>query len=331
MDILTALFSGLLAAFTPCVIVLIPALIYRFSNEKKPIPEIIKFSLSFLIVYILSALFLAELFSSQIRYGLQLGLGILFIVMGILALLKRFNPLNFHLIKNTWLFGIVFAIIISVNPCVFAYLGILLGTTNTTMLPINMTAFAIGLLLPALVVAIFGNKLLTKINKASKIMHHVSNLMNGLLIIIGAYMIYTIKNLGKSDIIVTGLLLILTFIIILRSFYFLQGKKQLLKLKNILLFTALIIILLAITFHCDSHIKKNTYDALDPDTNPFHINNALQTQTITETPQPTCSSNVTTCKVCTRCITIFSLGALIGFLAILLTHHWPKSLNKQKP
>ena len=318
MDILTALISGILAAFTPCVIVLIPALIYRFSNETKPAREITKFSVSFLLFYVLSALFIAQLLSSTIKYGLQLGLGILFIVLGILALMKKFNPLNFQLIKNTWLFGLVFALIVSVNPCVFAYLGVLLGTTNTMMLPITMIAFAIGVLLPSIVIAIFGNKLLTKINKASKVLHHVSTGMNALLIAIGAYMIYTVKYLGHSDIIVTGLMLLITFLVILRSFYFLQGKKQIIKLKNILLFAALIIILLAVVYHCDAHIRKTNLE--EPTENPFHLDNVLQ-QPNTSTG-PTCSANVKECKVCMRCINVFAMGTLLGFLAILAANKW---------
>jgi len=327
MDIITALISGILAAFTPCVIVLIPVLIYRFSNETKPAREIIKFSISFLLFYVISALFIAQLLSSTIKYGLQLGLGILFIVLGILALIKRFNPLNFQLIKNTWIFGLVFALIVSVNPCVFAYLGILLGTTSTIMLPITMIAFAIGVLLPSIIIAIFGNKLLTKINKASKILHHVSTGMNILLITIGVYMIYTIKDLGHSDILVTGLMLLITFLVILRSFFFLQGKKQLMKLKNILLFVALIIILLAVVYHCNTHIKKNTDPVNDPTINPFHIDNALGHNNYQKETQPTCSANIKKCKICMRCITVFGLGTLLGFLAILAANKWKNKID----
>lgn len=319
MDLFTSLLSGVLAAFTPCVIVLIPALIYRFSNEKNTTKEILKFSASFLIVYILSALFLAELLSSKVRYGLQLGLGLLFIVMGVLALLKRFNPLNFQLVKNTWLFGLIFALIVSVNPCVFAYLGILLGTTGPMMIPFAMTMFAVGILLPAVVVAVFGNKLLTKIHKAGKIMHHISNWMNVLLIAIGTYMIYTVRHLGESDIIITGIILLLTFIIILRSFYFLQGKKEILKIKNILLFVSLIIILLAVVFHCNTHIRMNTPVAEDPNQNPFHIDNLNNNY---ELETATCSADLMECVVCKRCISIFAVGVILGFLAILAANKW---------
>ncbi len=322
MNILASLISGILAAFTPCVIVLIPALIYRFSNEKKPLIEIIKFSVAFLIVYAFSAIFLAKLLSSSFRYGLQLGLGLLFIIMGFLALINKFNPLSFQLIKNTWLFGLVFALIISVNPCVFAYLGILMGTTSNFLLPFSMLAFAIGLVIPAVVIAIFGNQLLSKINKAGKIMHKISNGMNFLLIGIGIYMLYSIKHFGSKDILVTGLMLLLTFIIILRSFYFLEGKKQLLKLKNIILIVALLIILFAVVFHCNAHIKQNnTQDKFSAENNPFNINNFLnKTTNNIKSETPTCGGNVTSCKVCTRCVTIFSIGTLLGFLAIFLTY-----------
>lgn len=315
MNIGTAFLSGILAAFTPCVVVLIPALVYRFSNnEKKPVWAISQFALSFVIVYILSALFLSELLSSSFRFGIQLGVGILFVVMGILALLKRFNPLQFQLIKQPWLFGLVFALLVSVNPCVFAYLGLLLGTTSSIMLPFAMGAFAIGILLPSVLVAVFGYSLLHRIRKAQKVLHHISTAMNWLLIAMGIYMIYTIKHLGTTDILVTGILLLITFVIILRSFFLIKKKPQ---FQHIILFIALLIILAAIVFHCDAHVKKNELE----ENNPFHIDNLANEQS----PSPTCSSEVGECEVCQRCIIIFSIGGVLGFLAILFTHYfWKK-------
>jgi cytochrome c biogenesis protein CcdA len=319
MSILTAFISGLLAAFTPCVIVLIPALVYRFSHqEKKPLRSFVLFTISFLLVYLISALFLAELFTSTIRYGLQLGLGLLFVIFGVLALLNRFNPLQFQLIKNPLLFGLVFALIVSVNPCVFAYLGVLLSTTSSTLLLPSMLFFALGLLLPSIVFATFGKTLLFKVKQASKLMHRVSQGMNALLIIMGIYMIYTIKMLGQTDILITGILLLITFLIILRSFFFLQGPKHFKQLEHIALFVALFLIMVSAVFHCSAHIHKNTQKDLDT-SNPFLIDN-LQNPSFQET-QPTCNAQVNDCDVCRRCIIIFAAGAILGFGTIVLTHH----------
>lgn len=326
MNLLAALFSGILAAFTPCVIVLIPALLYRFSgNEKKPLIAILQFVISFLLVYVVSALFLSELFSSAIRYGLQLGIGLLFVVLGTLALLKRFNPLQFGLIKNPFLFGLVFALVVSVNPCVFAYLGLLFSTTATVMLIPNMLLFAIGILLPSLVFALFGKTLLYKVRKASKVMHHITQGMNILLIIMGAYMMYTIRHLEQTDILVTGLLLVITFIIVLRSFFFLQGLKRFKRTENIILFIALLLILFSAVFHCATHLRANTQKNIDAH-NPFHIDNIGEQ----DSAQPTCSSNVQECHICTRCVIVFAGATVLGFIAIALTHSYNLHSRKNK-
>ncbi len=329
MDPYTSFLSGILAAFTPCVVILIPALIYRFSNsgEKKPWLSIIKFAASFLVVYVISALFLAELFSSSLRYGLQLGLGLLFIVMGILALLKKFNPLQFQLIKSPYLFGLAFALIVSINPCVFAYLGLLFATTSSHLLVLSMVTFAIGLLLPALFFAIFGKTLLTKIKRANKVMHHVAQGMNILLVLIGIYMMYTVKHFGGSDVLVTGILLAVTFGIILRSFFIIQGVKSLKKLENIILFIALIIILFAVVFHCNAHIQTNTTQEEIDAENPFLINNNGQSL---NAEHPTCSANVADCVVCKRCISVFAMGSILGFLAIVFTRFYTVRRHRKK-
>jgi len=323
MNPYAALLSGILAAFTPCVVVLIPALIYRFSNtgDKKPWLAIGQFTLSFLIVYIISALFLAKLFSSTVRYGLQLGIGLLFVVLGVLALLRRFNPLQFQLIKNPFIFGLVFALLVSVNPCVFAYLGVLFATTHSQMLVVSMLAFAIGLLIPSLFFAIFGKALLTKIKRAQKIIHHVSQGMNVLLVFIGIYMIYTIKHLAHTDILVTGFFMLLTFAVVIRSFFILQGPKRFRRIENIVLFAALLIILFAVVFHCDAHLRMNASAADIDANNPFHIDNLAKTNVPV---QATCSAHVEDCEICQRCILIFALGSVLGFLAIVGTRIYTK-------
>ena len=180
-----------------------------------------------------------------------------------------------------------------------------------------MGAFAIGILLPAVLVALFGYSLLHRIRKAQKVLHHISSAMNWLLIFLGAYMIYTIKQLGTTDIIITGILLLLTFVVILRSFFLIRKKP---KPQHIVLFIALLIILSAVVFHCGAHIKRNEVEQK----NPFLIDN-LNAQ---ENENPTCSANIGDCKVCTRCVIIFSIGGLLGFLAILSTHYFCKKINK---
>ncbi len=322
MILISAFLSGVLAAFTPCIIVLIPALIYRFTQkEKHPWLAAGQFVIAFLVFYAVIALFVTELLSSTIKHGFQLGIGILFIALGGLALAKRINPLSFPLIKNPLLFGLIFAIIASVNPCTLAYFGIVVSTAaNNGMLLISTLLFAIGLLLPAAAFTIFGKTLFDKARKTSKIMHHLNNLMNVLLIVMGLYIIYTIKNLNKYDIIAASVLLIITFIVILRAFQFFYTWDKILTLPNILLLLVLILIVGAGIFHCNNHIIDNTN--IPPgveDTSIYYEGNPfLEAQ---EPVHASCSANIGGCVVCKRCIALFGIAAILGTAAIILTYY----------
>jgi cytochrome c biogenesis protein CcdA len=323
MNLILAFLSGLVAAFTPCVIILIPALLYSFfpqettnlNNENirgknenatkiglktkkisKIIP-VIAFVLSFVFTYSVFAVFLKTLLTSSIKYGLQLGIGILFVVLGILSLIGKFNPLSFPLIKNKWLFGALFAIIISINPCTFAYLGVLLGTTQTASLVLTLVIFSLGLLTPSLLFLFFGKKLLQKVKRLGKITHAMDVGMNILLIAIGAYLMFTIKSFGIFDVHISGALLLVTFVILLRAFYFLHGWNELKNPIHIALFIALIIISLAILLHCRGGVQHN------PDTyvSPFS-NQTISGNDFGAGSEGQCSANVTTCSICRRCM-----------------------------
>ncbi|MGM5480459.1 MAG: cytochrome c biogenesis protein CcdA [Nanobdellota archaeon] len=305
MNILAIFLSGILTAFTPCVIILIPALVYRFSQEKTS--DILKqgglFIASFLGMFILAGGILDQVLDSTFKYGFQLGVGILFVVLGILALKNKFNPLQFPLIKNPILFGLVFAIVTAINPCTFAYVGII-STISTNMLA-TLLVFALGLLLPSIVFLIFGTHLIAKIKKAVKVIHYVNLVMNILLIGMGIYLILTIQSFGFADVIITSILLLLTFIVILRSYYVFSNKKTLLTIRTALLFLALIGIIIASIIHCNHFITTNT----DPSANsPFLEESNNQ--------QPTCNQHQETCQTCNRCKILFSISVIIGFLAV---------------
>ena len=81
------------------------------------------------------------------------------------------------------------------------------------------------------------------------------------------------------------------------------------------------VILFAVVFHCNAHIRLNVQEQNIDANNPFHIDN-LGKEVVTN--QPTCSSNVQDCVVCQRCIIVFAIGSIFGFFAILLTRLYTK-------
>ncbi len=313
MAIWASFLAGILAAFTPCILVLFPALVYRFTETKKEdlARELTGFTISFIGTFFVVAMFLSKILSSMVKEGFQLGIGLLFVVLAILALTKRLNPLQFPLIKNSLLFGFLFAIIASVNPCAFAYLGIV-ASTQTTTLVLSFIAFAVGLLIPSILFALFGKALFARIHKTQKLMKRLNDLLNILLGITGLYLMLKISHIGKADVLMATILLGVTFLVLLRAFYFFQGK---LTFSRMLLILALLILLIATVWHCNDSVSRNeiTNNVTPTFTSP-NADSSLQAQ-------PTCSdAGVAHCAVCRRCTILFGIATLLGFGAILLSN-----------
>ena len=315
MSVVSSFLLGLVAAFTPCVIVLIPAIVYRFSGENFSWKGVLGFSGVFVAVFFLIAQFFSYLFSSSVKFGFHLGIGIFFIILGILALRGRINPLNFPAIKNPYLFGLIFALIVAANPCSFAYLGVILASNKFAA--IDLIAFSIAMLLPALLFAIFGNSLLKYTKKTSKITNGITHLMNLLLIAMGVYLIFKIRSFGLGDAIAAAVLILLSFYILLKATYFFKHRID---WKKILLLVALIGIMAASIIHC------NYYASLQTDTTRYNYLTGFE-----QPVQPTCSSDIDDCETCMRCITVFSISAALGGIGIFLASRWSRNKKDAHP
>ncbi len=308
MSLILSFLGGLVSAFTPCVIVLMPILLYRFFSEKDR--EWQKFSFfifGFLIFYLMFGYLLSSLLTSFVQNGLRLGLGLLFVILGVLAVLNRLNPLYFPIIKNSFLLGSVFALIVSFNPCTIPYLGVIISIENTALLFLNLLLFGFGLIVPAIVFAIFGKRVLNLTKGSGKIYSKVNSLMHYILILSGIYLIFNIEILHKYDIYIISLFLILCFYILIRSFFIINSKADLLKIKNILLLLALVLILFGAFFNCKSYL-----DSQD------NVNHVLR---INQDNVSSCSVNISDCAVCRRCIYIFSFASFVGFLGITFVRY----------
>lgn len=309
MNPLLSLASGIVAAFTPCVAILIPLLLYRFfKKEEKQYFQFGIFIIGFLLSYALVALVLGNLLTSFIQNGIKLGLGLLFMVLGILSLMNKINPLNFPLVKNSFLLGMIFAIIMGVNPCTIPYLAIILTLAKGDMV-INTFAFGLGLILPALIFSFLGQKIFSFTKKTGKLFHTINKIMSSLLILAGLYLGFTIKSFGNWDLAITIIILILVFIILLRAFFLIRGKKDLLKPSNIILLTALILILVTAIFHCKSQIMPST-----------EIHDELS-----------CSYEVTSCEVCMKCLYLFITAVILGLSGVFIANYYDdKTKHKLK-
>lgn len=307
MNILISYFSGLVASFTPCIIVLIPILMYKFISEGKI--EYKKFFLflgGYIFFYILFGYFLKNTLTSQIQNGFKFGLGLLFIILGILSIFNKLNPIKIPIFNNPYLLGISFALIVSFNPCSLPYLSIIFSETGSKIF-YNLIFFALGLITPAFIFSFFGISFLNISKKTQKITSKINTLMHYILILSGFYIIFTIKSFSDYDIYLVGVFFIFIFLILLKSYFIINSKKDLFKLKNVLLLLSLIIIVFTAVTHCAYQVKS--YD--NSKVLFGNLNNNKQ--------QFSCSSNVFECKICTTCIYKFLFASFLGFLAIVLT------------
>lgn len=312
MNPILSLFSGIIAAFTPCVIVLFPLVLYRFfgTNNKK-IKEYIIFLGGFILAYIIFGYAITELFTSGIQEGIKLGFGIIFVTLGILALLGKINPMNLPVMKNPFLLGSAFALLISISPCSLPYLGLIVSINATGQILINILFFGIGIIMPSILFAFIGNKILNLTKKHGKILEHMNKLMNVVLVISGIYLMLSIKMIHEYDIYVVSGLLLVVFAIIIKAFFLINSKKDFLKPSNILLFAALIIIVLTAMFNCKGHIEEEK---------SIEEPSLLDYTTTTDTYTCGADGNVTKCEICSRCLFLFSSAVLIGGLGIYLNH-----------
>lgn len=307
MNPILSLISGIIAAFTPCVIILIPIVLYRFSNkEKLNIKEFILFVLGFLISYVFLGYIIDGLFTSSIQNGIKLGFGLLFAVLGLLSLANRINPLNFPLLKNPILFGVSFSFIISLNPCTIPYLSLIISLNQKSQVVLNIASFGLGLLVPSISFAVIGKSVLKFANSNASLFHKVNQLMSVILFFSGIYLALTIKAFQEYDIYISLLFLLIVFVIILKCYFIINTKKDLFKIKNILLLLSLMLILFGAMSHCKSYVDHN--------------HNFLESFPDYKQEELSCSYVNLECTVCTRCISIFTLALFLGILSIFFSN-----------
>jgi cytochrome c biogenesis protein CcdA len=313
--------SGIVAAFTPCVIVLFPLVLYRFfSEDKKEIKPYLLFTGGFLIAYLLFGYFISGLLSSFIQNGFKVGLGLLFIILGILSVMGKLNPLHFPLVKNSFLLGVMFALALSFNPCSLPYLGVIIGLGNHVSIIANILFYALGLLVPSILFAFIGQSIFkyargTALNTVNKIMSIV-------LIIAGVYLLTTIRGFAQYDIIIVTLFTILITMVILRAFFVINSKKDILKPKNSIMLLAMILIIIAIVYNCQSFIIHSTPQKSD-------LPLGIKLQQIFYEQESCGETNVLHCAICMRCISLFGGATLLFLTGTFLNAFFDKQTQKQ--
>ena len=306
MDLALAFISGVLAAFSPCVIVLIPLVLYRFiGNGEKQLKGIMAMSIGFIAFFIMAGIVFSSLFQSEFQNGLRLALGIFFAGLGILSYAERINPLNFPLVKNPFLLGAAFALAISVNPCTLPFLSVTMGLGLAEALP-SMIAFGLGLLAPSVLFVIFGSSAMNIARKGGRLMSRAKHLMDVMLVLTGIYLALTVKQFDTVDSQVVSLFLLGFFALLLRLLFIVNSKADMAKPQTVMLIAALTLVIVAALVHCNAYIASA----------PASLAAA------------TCHTGLfeEACETCVHCAVIFGFAAAIGFGAIGWAYY-AKSMN----
>ncbi len=306
-----SLLSGLVAAFTPCVIVLFPIVLYRFfSEEKKDYIQYGLFSGGFLLSFLTFAMFLGTALSSSLQNGFTVGLGLLILAIGVLSVTGKINPLNFPLIRNAFLLGAVFAVAVAVNPCSIPYIAMIISLNATGAIVINIFAFGVGMLIPSILFGLIGQSVISfsSKGKSGKTFNLVNKVMSYALIAAGIYMILKTTAFSFIDVYVVSAFMILIFFLLIRS-YFIANHKDLKKPGNIILIVASILLVIAVMMYCHSYIDESTWG--EPPNFSTMMSRAGNTDVVCT------GGSLLECRTCIRCISLFT-GSLVLFLIGLM-------------
>lgn len=312
--------SGIVAAFTPCVIVLFPLVLYRFfSEDRKRVRPYLAFVMGFLISYVIFGYFISGLFSSFIQNGVKVGLGLLLVILGILSLMGKLNPLNIPVVKNPLLLGGLFALALSFNPCSLPYLAAIITLNTQGAVMLNLVAFGFGLLAPSIIFAFIGQSLLAYAKKGYAVFGTVSKLMSIVLIASGAYLALSIRGFAFYDVYIVALFLLVISVVLLRAFFIVNSKEDLLRLPNILLLLSFLLIVVTAILHCNTTIADESASGLPGAMDGLSLTDSLGMMVH---EQESCSaSGVSGCEICMRCITTFSIAASL-FLVAIAINRW---------
>ena len=221
--------EGLVSFFSPCVIPLIPLYMGYLASNGKEIDEqgnitykkkvVITYTLFFVLGISMSFFILGLSFSSlglffkdNRKVFLEVG-GILIVLLGLfqLGIIKadflnkekklkfNFNP-NKMTKKTAFLMGFLFSF--AWTPCVGPALSstlIMASTASSAILGnLLVLVYALGFLLPFLVLGLFTTKILNIIKRKQKFLQVVVKVGAGLIIIIGSYMAYLGFSMTKG-------------------------------------------------------------------------------------------------------------------------------------
>jgi cytochrome c biogenesis protein CcdA len=213
--------AGLIAAFTPCTLAIIPIFLYRFglwegsqNSWRESWQDIVLLLIGFLLSFGLTGIAFGNLFSSDYVNVTRLLLGTLLVLMGALQLLGRLNLQFATRSTNPLMLGAILPWVVSFSPCVLPFLSALLLSSTSGELGLStmfkFLQFGLGLLTPAIVIALLGRVAVNALRRSTNVLGYVERFSPALLILAGFYISSQLVQITNRDMLVAclGLLLL---------------------------------------------------------------------------------------------------------------------------
>lgn len=302
--------AGIIAAFTPCILAIIPVFLYRFgiweskpsaankqNSMKKTLRELGLFIVGFFTSFIVTGLLLNQLSNSAYVNATRLTLSFILILVAILQLFHRINIYFHNRFTNPLVLGLATPFIVSLSPCVLPYFSLVLANQDiATILP-KFVLFGLGILTPPIITALLGKFALNLFRKSSGLFAKIEKWAPILILISGIYLGTQLIEVTQQDVIISG---VITLVIILFSIYKtfeIHEQRTYQNMRNyiivIAIWSAVVLFLLAIAPQASSL----THDKL---INYCMTNNMGQA-----------------CEVCNQAEILFSLLAIVLGITII--------------
>ncbi len=303
---ITAFITGIATALTPCTIVIIPIFLYRFGiwgkDESKILFKDIFLTIFGFMISLMSVGIIFEyVINSNIFNAVRLILGTLFIILGVLQI---FNKLNINIVtksSNSFVLGLLFPWVLSFSPCVLPiFTAFLSSQISTGQIIIKLLVFGLGVLTPAILISVIGNRLFEIFKKGSKAFYLIEKFSGVIIVLSGIYLNFQLLDIKSLDIAISSMIFL--FIIIF-SAYLVFIKQRRINLANILMFLSFLILWGTFSFNCyNEAMHRQTLNSIRLDINQY-----------------SCVRDNGNCKECMRCAKLFSLSAILGSIGFVIS------------
>ena len=293
--------TGIIASLTPCTIVLIPILLYRFgltddSKEKMRVKEIGLLLFGFLGSLLLTGFFLQYISQGPLINVIRYTLSIVFIVIGVLQFFGKVSFASIKTITHPLLLGFVLPWTLSLSPCVLPYLSVFIASGALSgQAIVQLLLFGAGLITPALIFALLGEKVLRYARNFTRFLSATERYASLLIVATGVFIGLQAFEITILELTISSALLL---IMLFGAGYLVFVKNRRVNIQTVLIFLSLLLIWGTITFHCKSHIPENS--SLPGE----HYLSCDQRET---------------CEECRRCAILFGIAAGMGTIGYLGT------------